>query len=258
MNLDGKVALVTGSSRGIGAATAKLLAFNGVAVGINYLNRSDLAGKVVEEIHAMGGKAMAVQADTSKKDQAYRLVNEVASHFGRLDVLVNNAGGPAPGSIQEVSEETWYKAIALHINGPFYCTRAALPYLKQAGGGAIINLASVAALQGIHNAVAYQTVKGAIITFTMSLALELAPFNIRVNCVSPGIIRTDFHSAMSPERKVWNEKYRIPLHREGHPEEVADTILFLIKNDYITGENIVIDGGLSKWMADIVPRSWDL
>ncbi len=258
MELEGKVALVTGSSRGMGAATAKLLASNGVAVGINYLSRSDLAEQVIGEIHAMGGKAVAIRADVSRRKEAYELVKEVVESLGRLDILVNNAGGPAPGSIQEVSEETWHKAIALHLDGPFYCTRAALPYLKRSGGGAIINLASVAALRGIHGAVAYQTVKGAILTFTMSLALELAPFHIRVNCVSPGVIRTDFHSSMTPERKSWNEKYRIPLHREGRPEEVANAILFLIKNDYITGENVVIDGGLSKWMADIVPRSWDL
>ena len=200
MDLRNKVALVTGASRGIGAATARLLAANGAGVAVNYVTRPDRAEQVVREIQSAGGRALAIQADVSAPAQVQRMVEHVVKELGRLDVLVNNAGGPAPGSIESVTEETWRRAIAVHLDGPFHCTRAAIPHMKQQGEGAIVNISSVAGIRGCPGAIAYQTVKCAILAFTRGLARDLADYNIRVNCVSPGIIRTDFHAAMTEEQ----------------------------------------------------------
>ncbi len=249
MNLKGKVALVTGASRGIGAATAGLLAARGAAVGVNYVAQSALADKVVNDIRSAGGRALAIRADVSDKAQAQRMVDGVVAEFGRLDILVNNAGGPAPGAIETVTEDTWRRAIAVHLDGAFFCSRAAIPHLKKNGEGAIVHLSSVAGLRGCPGNVAYQVVKCAIQALTRGMARDLADYNIRVNCVSPGIIRTDFHAAMTEEQKKFNLEKRIPLHREGRPHQVAEAILLLIANDYITGENIVVDAGLTMRIA---------
>lgn len=249
MDLKDKVALVTGASRGIGAATAKLLAKHGAAVGVNYVSRPELAVQIVRQIESDGGRALAIQADVSDRTQVERMVERVVREFGRLDVLVNNAGGPAPGTIETVSEEIWRRAIAIHLDGTFYCTRAAIPHMKKNGEGAIVNLSSVAALRGCPGNVAYQMVKAGILAFTRGCARDLADYNIRVNCVSPGIIRTDFHAKMTPEQQKFNLEHRIPLHREGKPEQVAEVILLLVTNDYITGENIVVDAGLTMRIA---------
>jgi NAD(P)-dependent dehydrogenase (short-subunit alcohol dehydrogenase family) len=249
MELKNKLALITGASRGIGAATAKLLAANGAAVGVNYVTRPDKAEQVVRDIAAAGGKAFAIQADVSDPAQAERMVERAVKELGRLDVLVNNAGGPAPGSIESVTLETWRRAIAVHVDGPFYCTRAAIPYMKKQGEGAIVNISSVAGLRGCAGTIAYQTVKCAVLAFTRGLARDLAEYNIRVNCVSPGIIRTDFHAKMTEEQKKFNLDKRIPLHREGKPEDVAEAILLLVRNDYMTGENVVVDAGLTMRIA---------
>jgi NAD(P)-dependent dehydrogenase (short-subunit alcohol dehydrogenase family) len=192
---------------------------------------------------------MAVEAEVSDKAQVHQMVERVIAEFGRLDVLVNNAGGPAHGTIEGVTEETWRRAIAVHLDGAFYCTRAAIPHMKKSGEGAIVNISSVAGLRGCPGSVAYQMVKCAIQAFTRGCARDLADYNIRVNCVSPGIIRTDFHAAMTEEQKKFNLEKRIPLHREGKPEQVAEAILLLVTNDYITGENIVVDAGLTMRIA---------
>jgi NAD(P)-dependent dehydrogenase (short-subunit alcohol dehydrogenase family) len=226
-----------------------LLAANGAAVGVNYVTRPDKAEQVVRDIAAAGGKAFAIQADVSDPAQAERMVERAVKELGRLDVLVNNAGGPAPGSIESVTLETWRRAIAVHVDGPFYCTRAAIPYMKKQGEGAIVNISSVAGLRGCAGTIAYQTVKCAVLAFTRGLARDLAEYNIRVNCVSPGIIRTDFHAKMTEEQKKFNLDKRIPLHREGKPEDVAEAILLLVRNDYMTGENVVVDAGLTMRIA---------
>jgi len=249
MILSGKAALVTGAGRGIGAATAMLLAQNGVSVGVNYLSRSDLAEATVNKIRKDSGSAFAVRGDVSRREDAVMAVRSVAEKFGRLDILVNNAGGAANGTIENLTEETWRRAIAVHLDGPMYCTQAAIPYMKKSGGGAIVNISSVAGMRGCPGNVAYQTVKGAVQSFTRGCARDLTDSKIRVNCVSPGIIRTDFHAAMTEEQKRINLETRIPLHLEGKPEQVAEAILLLVKNDYITGENIVVDAGLTMRIA---------
>ena len=249
MELKDKVALVTGASRGIGAATAKLLARKGAKVGVNYLGNAAGARAVVEQICAAGGQATALQADVSDRRQVEEMVRQLVVAYGRLDVLVNNAGGPAPGSIETVTVEAWHRAFAVHLDGPFFCIQVAVPLMKKQGEGAIVNISSVAGLRGCAGIVAYQTVKGAIQAFTRGLARDLAEYKIRVNCVSPGIVRTDFHAAMSEAQKKINLDQRIPLHKEGHPDQIAQAILLLVTNDYMTGENVTVDAGLTMRIA---------
>jgi NAD(P)-dependent dehydrogenase (short-subunit alcohol dehydrogenase family) len=150
-----------------------------------------------------------------------------------------------PGGLQEVSEEAWMNAFAVHVHSVFHLARAATPLMAKGGAGAIILVGSAAGLRGCIGALAYGVVKGALPQFARSLARELAEQNIRVNCVSPGVIRTPFHRSLTPEQVRNNIENRIPLHREGKPEDVADLITALIENDFITGENIVIDGGMT-------------
>jgi NAD(P)-dependent dehydrogenase (short-subunit alcohol dehydrogenase family) len=149
----------------------------------------------------------------------------------------------------DVTPEAWHYAFDVHVHGAFYLCRAAVPAIKLKREGAIILVSSVAGIRGVPGALAYTTVKGAVLEFTRSLARDLADDNIRVNCVAPGIIRTHFHDAMPEERRQYNMQYRIPLHREGRAEDVAQAIALLAQNDYITGECIVVDGGLTSRIA---------
>jgi NAD(P)-dependent dehydrogenase (short-subunit alcohol dehydrogenase family) len=181
--------------------------------------------------------------------QAGRLrkaVDQAAAEFGRLDVLVHNAGGPSPGKIEDVTPEQWRQTMDLHINANYYLVRAALPHLRKNEEGCIITVSSTAGILGVPGAIAYATAKGALPQFTRSLARDLADDNIRVNCVAPGVIRTRFHADMAPERRELNLKHRIPLHREGTPEQVAEVVALLVTNDYMAGETVVIDGGLTS------------
>jgi NAD(P)-dependent dehydrogenase (short-subunit alcohol dehydrogenase family) len=232
MDLQGKVCLVTGGTSGIGAATAVVLAQKGAQIA------------TVSRTPAASG-FRCFQADVADPAACRRCVDEVVKHFGRLDVLVHSAGGPVPGSFYEVTDEGWMNAFAVHVHSIFHLTRAAAPHMALQGEGAIILLGSVAGLRGCLGAAAYGVVKGALPQFARVLARELAEQCIRVNCVSPGIIRTPFHDAMSAEQAANNVQNRIPLHKEGTPEDVAALIASLIENDFITGENFVIDGGMS-------------
>jgi 3-oxoacyl-[acyl-carrier protein] reductase len=160
-------------------------------------------------------------------------------------VLVHSAGGPVNGGLLELTPETWYAAFDVHIHAIFHLCRAAIPYMKAKKEGAIVLISSAAGVRGIRTNVAYQTVKGALPQLTRALAFEFADDNIRVNCVAPGVIRTAFHANMTPETRKHNLENRIPLHREGSPEQVASLICELVTNDYITGETVSIDGGLT-------------
>ncbi|MBI4023505.1 MAG: 3-oxoacyl-ACP reductase FabG [Verrucomicrobia bacterium] len=249
MELNNAIALVTGAGRGIGAATAIALAREGAAVGVNYQSNADTARKVVDQIRSNGGRAISLKADVSDGEQARAMVGRLVSAFGPIDILVNNAGGAMPGTIDQITEESWRRGLAVHLDGAFHCVRAVVEGMKQRRRGVIINLSSIAALRGCPGNFAYQTAKAAIQGFTRGLARDLAEFNIRVNCVSPGLIDTDFHAALSPEKKQMFCDQRVPLHRFGTPEEIARAILLLIHNDYITGENVTIDGGLTMRIA---------
>lgn len=246
MHLLGKTALVTGGTMGIGGAIALELARRGADLAIVARNLGDEAAAVQQQIAALGRRVLLIRGDMALAAECERVVAETAQHFGRLDVLVHNAGGPAFGKTEEVTAELWEHTLALHVSANFYLTKAALPHLRQHGEGAILMISSSAGVRGVPGAIAYATAKGALPQMARCLARDLADDNIRVNVVAPGVIRTRFHKDMTEERKEHNLKNRIPLHREGTPEQVAEIAVQLICNDYITGETVVIDGGLTS------------
>jgi NAD(P)-dependent dehydrogenase (short-subunit alcohol dehydrogenase family) len=245
MILTGKRALVTGGTKGIGAAIAIDLARQGCDVAINGRHDDDAGAAVKQAIVAAGRKCVTVFGDVARPDEIERLVRDAETGLGGLDILVHSAGGPAFGTIEECSPEQWKSAFDVHVHAAYFLCRRALPLLRKAGEGVIILVSSVAGIRGVPNHIAYGTVKGAILQFTRCLARDEADNNIRVNCIAPGIIRTRFHDSMTPEAKAHNLAARIPLHREGTPEQVAEAVRGLITNDFITGELLVIDGGTS-------------
>lgn len=249
MDLRDKAALVTGGTMGIGAAVAVELARRGASVAIVARHDGPEALEVQQQIESAGQRAVIITADLRHADHCARAVQTAASQLGRLDILVHNAGGPSAGTIDQVSPEQWLATIDLHVNANYFLCRAALPFLRQQSEGAIITVSSTAGIRGVPGAIAYAIAKGAIPQFTRALARDLADDNIRVNCVAPGVIRTRFHADMSEQRRQFNLDHRIPLHREGTPQQVADVVALLITNDYITGETYVIDGGLTSRIA---------
>src|SRR5688572_2080356 len=249
MKLTGKVALVTGGTMGIGAAIAVELARRGADVAIAARNLGQPAQETQRPIESPGRRWQPLAAEFNRAAGCAAAVEQTVQKLGRLDVLVHNAGGPSPGKIEEITPEQWQDTMDLHVNANFYLVKAALPHLRKHKEGAIITVSSTAGIRGVPGALAYATAKGAIPQFTRSLARDLADDNIRVNCVAPGVIRTRFHDDMTAERKELNLKHRIPLHREGTSEQVAEAVALLITNDYITGETIVIDGELTMRIA---------
>ncbi|MCE5249640.1 SDR family oxidoreductase [bacterium] len=245
MKLKGKVALVTGGTKGIGAATALRLAGYGADVAVLGRYDDDDAQKVIKAIESKGSRCIMITADMARPEDAVRAVNETIGKLGGIDVLVHNAGGGVPGGILDVTPEEWHHAFDVHVHAAFYLCRTALPHMKSKGEGSIVFMSSVAGIQAGPGSITYGVVKGALPQFARSLARELGDFNIRVNCVAPGIIRTRFHEKMTPEQKKHNIENRIPLHREGTADDVADAIVFLVQNDFITGEIVVIDGGMT-------------
>jgi NAD(P)-dependent dehydrogenase (short-subunit alcohol dehydrogenase family) len=245
MDLQGKVCLVTGGTSGIGAATALAFAKKGAHVAIVARKPAATPGDLLSAVEAHGATTRFVEGDVADPEACRACVAEVIKEFGRLDVLVNSAGGPVPGSLYAVTDENWMNAFAVHVHSNFHLTRAASPQMAQQGGGAIILLGSAAGLRGCLGAAAYGVVKGTLPQFARVLARELADQCIRVNCVSPGVIRTPFHEALTPEQAANNIQNRIPLHMEGKPEDVAALITTLVENDFVTGENFVIDGGMT-------------
>ena len=249
MHLAGKRALITGGTKGIGAAIALDLAGQGVDLVLNGRHADGPAAALVREIAGRGRRCSLVAADMSQPDEARRTVAEAIERLGGLDILVHSAGGPAGGSIAEVSAETWHAAFDVHVHAAFHLCQAALPALKQNGAGAIVLVSSAAAIRGCPGAIAYGTVKGAILQFTRMLARDVADDNIRVNCVNPGIIRTRFHEQMTPEQQKHNLANRIPLHREGTGADVAEVVRLLVSNEFMTGEAVTVDGGMSMQMT---------
>ena len=249
MQLHRKTALVTGGSRGIGAATALAFAREGANVAISSRHDDADAQQTKREIEALGVRCETIVADCGRAADCEQLVKQTVDALGGLDVLVHAAGGAVPGGLLEVAPEAWNSAFDVHVHAVYHLCRAGVPHMRHDKEGAIILISSTAGKLGVMGTVAYQTVKGALPQMTRALARELANDNIRVNCVAPGVIRTKFHEHMSAEQKKLNLEQRIPLHREGAPEQVADAILMLVKNDYITGDTVTIDGGLTSRIA---------
>jgi NAD(P)-dependent dehydrogenase (short-subunit alcohol dehydrogenase family) len=249
MNLSGKIALVTGGTRGIGAATAIALAKEGADVAIVGRRVDSEANATRDAIAQLNRRCQIIQADCGNAAEATRCARETEAKLGAADVLVHAAGGPVNGGLFDLTLEAWHSAFDVHVNAVFHLARAVIPAMRTKKEGAIILISSTAGIRGIVTNIAYQVAKGALPQFTRALAREFANDNIRVNCVAPGVVRTDFHKTMSEEQRKLNLEHRIPLHREGTPEQVADVILMLVKNDYITGETMTIDGGLTMRIA---------
>ena len=243
--LNHSVVLVTGGSRGIGAATAKHLAKLGYAVCVNYIANETAAHHVVSDIEKEGGKAIAVQADVSNDDDVIRLFNTLDNTLGPVTHLVNNAGILLPQMhVADMSAERINKVLMTNVTSYFLCCREAIKRMKN--GGAIVNVSSAASRLGSpFEYVDYAASKGAIDTLTTGLSLELAKDNIRVNCVRPGFIDTTMHADGGEADRIERVKHLIPLQRGGRPEEVAASIAFLLLHDasYITGTFIDLAGG---------------
>lgn len=242
--LKDKVAIVTGGSRGIGAAISMELAKNGVKIVLNYVSRKEIAEKMVAEINEIGGEAYAVQADVSNKEEAERLVQEAIDHFGRLDILVNNAGITRDSTFKKLSEEDWRKVIDVNLNSVYNNTSVALPHLLESDGGRIINISSIIGQAGGFGQTNYAAAKAGLIGYTKSLALELAKSNVTVNAICPGFIGTEMVQAI-PEKVLEGIVAKVPQKRLGKPEEIARGVVYLCKDgDYITGQQLNINGGL--------------
>ena len=241
--LDGKKALVTGASRGIGRAIAIELAREGAKIAINYQNNNEKAKVVADEIGNLGGTAFLAKANLAEPTSAREMVAMAASELGGLDILVNNAGITRDRSLRKMTDEQWEEVIATNLNGYFYCTSAALPIMSDNKFGRIINISSMNGQVGAFGQANYSASKGAIIAFTRTAALELAQANITVNTVAPGFTDTDMFAEV-PEKIQESIKKRIPMGRFGEPEEIAKAVIFLAADgDYITGQQINVNGG---------------
>ncbi|MBN1643069.1 MAG: SDR family oxidoreductase [Anaerolineae bacterium] len=249
MDLQDKVAVVTGGTKGIGAATAIALARAGADVAIVGRHADDEALATRAAIEAAGRRGILLQYDISDPASCAACIADTVAQLGTVDVLVHSAGGGAPSAILDCTPEEWHYAFDVHVHASYYLCRAVAPILIEKREGAIVLVSSVAGIRGVKFALAYGTVKGAVAQFTRMLAYQLADHNVRVNCVAPGIIRTAFHAGMSAEAYQHNVDNRIPLHREGTAAQVAEGILALVCNDYVTGEMLVIDGGLTSRIA---------
>lgn len=242
MDVKGKVALVTGSSRGIGRATALMLARKGCNVVVNYVRNREKAEEVSEVVRRLGGDSVAINADVSKYSEVKEMVEEVVRKFRRIDILVNNAGIISRHTdIREVSEEEWDEIIDINLKGAFNCCKAVVPYMIKQGFGRIVNVSSIAGRSGGVAGVHYAASKAGLIGFTFSLACELAKYGITVNAVAPTAVETDMLEALrgSLDRII----SITPLGRIAKPEEVAHAILFLIENDFVTAEVVDVNGG---------------
>ena len=242
--LEGRVALVTGASRGIGRAIAKELADRGAMVAVNFFNSISRAQELRDEIESAGGEVCLLQGDISDRQEARRVVRKIIDSFGRLDVLVNNAGITRDRSIRKMTDDEWLEVIETNLNSIFYCTSAALPAMVEQKYGRIVNIASFSGQAGNFGQANYAASKGGIIAFTKVLALELAKYNITANVIAPGFTATDMLTGI-PGDILDQIKSRIPMQRFAEPAEIAKAAAFLICDaDYITGQQININGGL--------------
>lgn len=251
--LAGKVALVTGGGTGIGKAIAVAFAREGAKVAVAGRRKEKLQ-ETVEEIEKAGGDGLAIAGDVSKARDAERAVHEAARNFGKLNVLVNNAGVLHVATIEGTSEEEWDRLMAINLKGPFLMCRAALPEFRKAGGGAIVNVGSVLGLVGMKDRAAYCASKGGVTLLTKAMALDHAHEQVRVNCICPSIVETELVKGLfagSDEGKATRAARvrQIPIGRMGRPEDVAEMAVFLASEEasWLTGAAIPLDGGLSAY-----------
>ena len=246
MRLEGKVAIISGGARGMGAAEAKLFAREGAKVIICDVLEDE--GRQTEaEINEVGGDAVFVKLDVTSQDEWENAVNTAIERFGKLDILVNNAGIIVQSTIEDMTVELWDKVMDVNAKGVFLGTKTAIPHMKEAGGGSIVNISSISGIVGQDNVNAgYNASKGAVRIFTKAAAVQYAKENIRVNSIHPGPIATPMtaEGRAAPERVALTAE-RTPLGRYGEPEEVANAVLFLASDEasYVTGSEIVVDGG---------------
>ena len=243
--LQGKVAIVTGGGRGIGAGIVKRFAREGAAVVVNYLRNEAAAQKVVRDIQEEGGRALALKCDVSNFQEVQRMVSLSIDAFQRLDILVNNAGILRGEFVQQENIQQWLRVLEVNLLGTVNCSKAAINYLKKCGSGRIINCSSISGRIADVDQSAYGTSKAAIEHFSRVLAGELAPYNITVNVYAPGIIVTDMTKDFIAESgEQWLNQ--VPLQRFGKPDDVANVVLFLASEEssYVTGAVIPVDGGM--------------
>ncbi len=245
MMLEGKVALVTGASRGIGRAIALELAHQGAKVAVNYAGSEAKANEVVAEIVNMGGEAFAIQADVSNAEAVDRMVKEVLDRFERLDILVNNAGVTRDNLLMRMKEEEWDEVINTNLKGVFNCTKAVTRPMMKQRYGRIVNVASVVGVIGNAGQANYVAAKAGVIGLTKTAAKELASRNITVNAIAPGFITTDMTDRLSEDIRTEMLK-QIPLARFGEPEDIAKVVAFLVSDaaNYMTGQTLHVDGGM--------------
>ncbi len=244
MELEGRVAIVTGGTRGIGRAIALDLAANGADVALNYRKSRDLAAELAETIRHMGRRALVVQADVSSFDDAQAMVQQVLDEFGRLDILINNAGMNWDGVVWKMTEEQWDRVIEVDLKGTFNYTRATTPIFREQQTGKIVNITSINGLRGKFGQTNYSAAKAGVIGFTKACARDLGRYSVNVNAVAPGLIETEMVKA-APEKVRELALAEIVLGRLGLPEEVAYVVTFLCteKARHITGQVIQVDGG---------------
>lgn len=247
LKLEGKVAVVTGASKGIGTAIAIDLAAAGAKVAVNYASDKDGAEKTVNQIKANGGEALAVQGSVANAEDVVQLFNETVKAYGKVDILVNNAGVYAFQPLEDITVEEYNRQFGINVLGPILASKEALKYIPETGGS-IINISSVVAVSPTANAAVYSSTKGALDTLTRALADELAPKNIRVNTVSPGLTATEGGAAAGIKGSDFERAIidRTPLGRIGQPEDIAKAVTFLASDDaaWITGERINAAGGI--------------
>ncbi|NVM24416.1 MAG: 3-oxoacyl-ACP reductase FabG [Desulfobacterales bacterium] len=246
MKLEGKVALITGSSRGVGRAVALSFAKEGAKVVVNYTSNETAANEVAQAINQMGSQAIVVRADVSKREEADGLVQAAVKEFGRLDILVNNAGFTRPAMMLKMTEEQWDEVVDIHLKGAFLCSQAAGRQMKEQNSGKIINVTSVAGLVGTVGQINYSAAKGGTISMTKSIARELARYNVCANVISIGILSMGMSEKITTDEKL-KEIYmnRILLKRFGTPDDISPAFVFLASDEsnYITGQILCVDGG---------------
>lgn len=241
-NIVNKVIIVTGGSRGIGAEIVKVLAKEGYIVILNYNKSENCAKNVESELKKLGYTVNIFKADVSNKDEAENLIRYAINKYGKIDVLINNAGISQTKLFTDLSDEDWNNMINNNLNSAFYCTRETVKNMIHYKNGLIINISSIWGITGGSLEVHYSTAKAGLIGFTKALAKELGPSNIRVNAIAPGIIDTDINNEYSKE-EIENLKNEIPLEKVGTTESIAKCVKWLIEDDYTTGEVISINGG---------------